>query len=298
MSEVENHNSEAKARILSRPASSRNRQQGWNALRRVFTFPALMAFAAAWFLSGCASSRSPVAAAPRQFDFRNDTFAFPNQLRWEYFYDTNGNWTTRDREPPPSYSQHCFVLACATKQFFLNAHFEPQKAVADERTYRRLIRYVVSTNPRKSLPDSQKLKIPGYANLREFSQAQEKLLKAECGGGWHSYFQRGHWRIVFPFSRHHQEDMSQQLLKHLKEKPPLIIHLVRFPELTINHALVLFDAKQTEKQIEFICYDPNLPDVPRSVTYDRELRTFSLAANDYFPGGRVDVYEVDHKWNY
>src|SRR5205814_9592176 len=128
----------------------------------------------------------------------HDTFAFPNQLRWESFYGTSGHWTTRDREPPPSYSLHCFVLAASTKQFFFNARFDPQKPRADERKYRRLIRRVVSTNPRKSLPDSNKIEIPGYATLREFSQAQERRLKAECGGAWQSYFKRGHWRIVFP----------------------------------------------------------------------------------------------------
>src|SRR5437762_14086959 len=107
-----------------------------------FACRVLTALSLAGLLCGCASSRQPLITAPRQFDFQHDTFAFPNQLRWEYFYDTSGHWTTRDREPPPSYSQHCFVLAASTKQFFFNARFDPQKPVADERKYRRLIRRV------------------------------------------------------------------------------------------------------------------------------------------------------------
>src|ERR1043166_4537472 len=79
---------------------------------------------------------------------------------------------------------------------------------------------------------------------------------------------------------------------------PLIAHLVRFPQLTINHALVIFDAQETRPQIQFSAYDPNQPSQPRMLTYDSPTRTFLLPANDYFPGGRVDVYEVDHKWNY
>jgi len=258
----------------------------------------LVALVLAGLLCGCCSSRNPATASSRPFDFQRDTFSFPNQLLWEYFYDANGNWITRDRDPKPTYWQHCFVLASATKQFYLSVSFEPEKSVADDQTYRKLIRRVVTTNPRKALDDAKRIEIPGYADLRSFSRAHEQLLKDNCGGAWHSYFQRGHWRIVFPFSRHEQESMAEQLLAHLKENRLLIVHLVRFPQLTINHALVLFDAKEKEKEIQFITYDPNNPEEPRIVNYDRASRTFSLAANDYFPGGRVDIYEVDHKWNY
>jgi hypothetical protein len=146
--------------------------------------------------------------------------------------------------------------------------------------------------------EEKKIEIPGYPDLRSFSRAHEQLLKDNCGGAWHSYFQRGHWRIVFPFSRHEQERMSEQLLEHLAKNRLLIIHVVRFPALTINHALLLFDAKESEQEIQFMTYDPNNPEEPRIITYNREQRTFSMAPNDYFPGGRVDVYEVDHKWNY
>ena len=37
---------------------------------------------------------------------------------------------------------------------------------------------------------------------------------------------------------------------------------------------------------------------PDSFTYDRASRTFEFPANDYFPGGRVDAYEVYRGWLY
>ena len=249
-------------------------------------------------LCGCCTTKSVSTASSRRFDFQRDTFSFPNQLLWEYFYDTNGNWTTRNRDPKPTYWQHCFVLASAAKQFYLNARFAPEKPIADEKTYGKLIREVVSTSPRHALDAAHKIEMPGYADLRSFSREHEKLLKANCGAAWHSYFQRGHWRIVFPFSRREQERMSKQLLARLAKNEIAVIHLVRFPQLTINHGVVLFDAKEADNEIQFIAYDPNDPKNPRVITYDRQKRTFFLAANDYFPGGRVDVYEVDHRWNY
>lgn len=264
-------------------------------------------------LVGCGTSRcavgsrsastgaSPLSGSnhdPRQFDFKLDTFSFSNQLAWLYTYDAQGKWTTTTRKPRPPFTQHCFILARAVRQFFLNARFDPEQNIADEAVYRRLIREVLYTNPRRALPADEKIIIPGYSDLRSFSEAQEKLLKAESGAGWRSYVQRGHWRIVFPFSRRHQEQMAEQLVRELTQNAPVVVHVVRFPQLTINHAIALYSANVAPDGIDFLAYDPNRCDVPVHLQYDRSNRRFNFVANDYFPGGRVDVYEVYHRWNY
>ncbi|MBI3851302.1 MAG: hypothetical protein HY298_13660 [Verrucomicrobia bacterium] len=249
-------------------------------------------------LSGCASSRPSSAVTNKPFVFQQDTLAYANQLVWEYYFDPNGKWRSKPREPKPDYTHHCFVVARSARQFFQHARFDPAQPVADEATYRRLIRRVISESPRRYSTESEKVVIPGYANLREFSQAQEKLLKAECGGAWESYFQRGHWRMVFPFSRAHQAKTAQALVEALKQNRPPVVHIVRFPQLTINHALLVFDATETETEIHFAVYDPNKPEKPTTLTYDRAKRTFDLPANDYFIGGRVDIYEVYRNWRY
>jgi hypothetical protein len=123
-------------------------------------------------------------------------------------------------------------------------------------------------------------------------------VKAECGPGWQSYFQRGHWRITFPFTRRNQAKMAQQLLEQVESNAPVVVHLVRFPQLTINHAVVLFGAKEDQKQIEFMVYDPNRPDHPVWLMFRRADRTFTFPANDYFPGGPLNVYQVYHRWDY
>jgi hypothetical protein len=189
-------------------------------------------------------------------------------------------------------------LARTTLQFFENARFDPDQPVADSAVYRRLIRRVVSSDPRHPLPESKRIVIPGYPDLRTFSHEQEPLLKAECGSGWESYFQRGHWRMIFPFSRHEQSKMAAQLTAHLAQNHLAVIHVVRFPTLTINHAVVLFDFNETQNEIKFVTYDPNNAAAPVVITYDKTSRTFVLPENNYFPGGRVDVYQVYHRWDY
>ena len=253
-------------------------------------FFALLCLALAF--SGCATSPSSLAHNQRPFDFQKDTIAYPNELVWEYYFDEHGRWTSRPRRPKPDYTHHCFVVARSARQFFEHARFDPAQPIADAATYRRLVRQVISANPRRVLPDSQRIVIPGYADLRAFSHAWEGLLKAECGGAWQSYFQRGHWRMIMPLSRHHQEKMALQLVSDIKEDRPPVVHVVRFPQLSINHAVVLFDAVEDDKQIRFAVYDPNKPEKPSVLTYDRARRTFDFPANDYFPGGRVDVYEI------
>lgn len=254
------------------------------------------AFVLVLLLCGCACQKQFVGARP--FDFQKDTFSYANDLTWVYHFDANGKWVHERREPRPDYHQHCFVVARSARQFFQNARFDPSQPMATESTYRRLIYRVVSVDPDYSLPDAEKIVIPGYANLRDFSAAQEKVLKSECGGAWRSYFQRGNWRMIFWFSRAHQACTAGQLVADLKENRPPVVHIVRFPQLTINHSVLVFAAKEIEKEIVFSVYDPNKPDSPKVLNYDRASRTFTFAGNDYWPGGRVDAYEIYRKWDY
>jgi hypothetical protein len=92
--------------------------------------------------------------------------------------------------------------------------------------------------------------------------------------------------------------MADQIRAELQLNPPVVVHVLRFPQLSINHAVVIFGASQKEQEIAFQVYDPNDSAQPSVITYDRATRTFLMPSNDYFPGGRVDVYEVYHKWDY
>jgi hypothetical protein len=260
---------------------------------RVFALLLLLAL-----LAGCAAPNPQASAGGRRFDFRKDTFAYANDLVWEYGYETNGNWTSHRRAPASDYTLRCFVVARSAAQFFEHARFDPAQPVADQATYRQLIRQVVTSSPRKNSDSASTIIIPGYPNLRGFSSAQETLLKAECGGFLQSYFQRGNWRMIFPFSRDHQASTLRELLDQIAKNRVAVVHLVRFPQLSINHAVVVYDAKLADRDAFLSAYDPNDPEKPVSIVYDGVTRTFMLPPTGYFPGGRVDIYQVYHRWNY
>ncbi len=97
---------------------------------------------------------------PRRFDFSRDTFAFANELLWEYQFDAaTQKMRFRKREPAPAYAHRCFVITRAARQFLYHAHFDQAQKIADDDAYRRLIQEVLSRNPR--LPSETPVVLPG-----------------------------------------------------------------------------------------------------------------------------------------
>ncbi len=233
----------------------------------------------------------------RPFAFDRDTFAFANELIWEYRIDSaTGNTAFERRQPKPAYAHRCFVLARAARQFLFHARFEGNEPAADDETYRRRIREVLSRNPRNPSGPGHDVLFPGYDSLRQFSRAREPLLKSECGGAWRSYVLRSHWRMVFPISRRHQARTAAQLTASLDRHGSPIVHLVQFPKLSINHGMVLFEAAEGRDGTEFHAYDPNDPEKPALLCFDRATQSFSLPANRYWAGGPLNVIEIYRSW--
>jgi hypothetical protein len=227
------------------------------------------------------------------FRFERDTLTFANELVWQYRFDSaTGAMTVVNSEPSPQYYHRCFVIIRSARQFYFHARFEPGQPAVDHETCRGLIREVVSRSPRRESPSAQRVTIPAYSGLRAFSQANEPLLKAELGGPWQSYFLRSHWRMVFPISLRHQQRMAQQLRKAVIEGSAPTVHLFRFPRITINHGLLLFGLTESEREIRFDAYDPNLSSHPVKLIYEKVSRRFSFPPTIYWAGGVVSVVQI------
>jgi len=249
-------------------------------------------------LSACSTTRSLEPANCRPFHFETDTFAYANELIWEYYYDEDGKWRHQRNESDPDYTHHCFVVARSARQFFQHARFDASLPQVEKETYRALIKKILLRDPSKDLPDSARVVIPGYPDLRSFSAAWEELLKATCGAAIQSYFQRGHWRMIFPFGPDGRAREAEALSSAVRSNRPPIVHVVTFPRIQINHALLLFEVSEMDDSIEFKAYDPNQPEAPAILTFDCSTRTFHFPANDYWRGGKLNVYEVYRAWNY
>jgi hypothetical protein len=242
---------------------------------------------------------APTDQPARSFRFERDTFAFAHELVWNYHFDpATGAMTTYKADPPPTYYHRCFVMVRATRLFFDYALFTPELPQADAETYRKLVREIISRNPRRTCADSERLVFPGYNGLRSFSQAHELLLKAECGAPWQSYFLRSHWRMIFRVSGRFQEKMAEKLKLSMQKRGVSLVHLFRFPRITINHGIVLYDFTESEQQIEFEAYDPNIPAHPVKLVYERNRGAFTFAPSIYWGGGVLSVMEIFCDWPY
>ena len=239
------------------------------------------------------------AQGARPFQFERDTFAFAHELVWEYRCDAaTGAMTTVRANPPPTYYHRCFVMVRSVRQFLYHARFDPAAPAPDADACRGIIRSIVSRSPRRVSAAADRVAVPGYAGLRAFSQAWEPLLKAGCGAAWESYCLRSHWRIVYPVSRRHQQQTAQRLEQSVGDGGTPIVHLFRFPQITINHGIMLFAAAAANGECRFQAYDPNIPAHPVELIYRPTERTFYFPRNHYWAGGRLQVMEIYRNWLY
>lgn len=234
------------------------------------------------------------AAAPRAFDLRRDVFSFANETVWAY---RDGRLVGRtDRPDTPEgrrYTRRCFVLARAAVQFHKFARFDPAAPRESEAALAAKIRAVCAREVWAApQPRNERIVIPGYRDLRDFSARQPELLQAHVGLGWPTYFRPGNFGIVFPPGRAAQERAAAEARKLLARGEPVIFWLVNFPAMDINHAVVAASVREQGGKTVFRVYDPNLPGQPVDLTYHPKERSFHFPATFYFRGGRVDARVV------
>ena len=102
--------------------------------------------------------------------------------------------------------------------------------------------------------------------------------------------------MPFPFPRWHQVRTARSLVATLRQNRLPILHLVKFPAMTINHCIVLFSATETGRGWEFQSYDPNNAEAAEQLTFDRAAQTFFLAPNACWPGGALNVSHIYRSW--
>lgn len=230
---------------------------------------------------------------PVPFDFARDTFAFSNETIWEYDVDdATGRTAWRRREPLPEFALHCGPMARGARQFHLHARFDPTRPPPDDATLAAVLADVLARDPRVLTPADDPIVVPGYAGLRALSTARAGLVRDALGGTWRSYFQRGNWRMIFPFPPGQQRAEATRIVDALRRGETPILHVLRFPELTLNHMVLVYAVTETPEELRFETYDPNDASAPIVVRWDRGARTFVYPRTIYFGGGPVKAYAI------
>jgi hypothetical protein len=207
---------------------------------------------------------SPPAPALR---FGVDTFAFANENRTIY------------RGKPDLYPNWCFVMARAVTQFHRFARFDPAAPRLTAPEYTERVRRITARAPwRVPLPPGERIVIPGYAALNEFSRAEEGAVKAGLAGRFWSWIHWTNWRVVFPMPGAQQEGVARETVAELRSGRAVQWLITNLPVIELNHTVVVYAYRADGPQrIEFIVYDPNEPAVPGTIRFDARARRFSSA---------------------
>jgi hypothetical protein len=186
------------------------------------------------------------------------------------------------------------VLARSAAQFWNFARFAPEEPRVKGEELAKRIRAVVARPLWRRQEGEGGIVIPGYADLRAASAAEPQLFRESLGGWGQSYFRWGNWRIVLPMGRANQQNAAGELHGLLSASDPVVLWLVNFPSLTINHA-VLAIRECGAQPGQFDVYDPNLPEETLRLIFNETTGNFHYPKTFYFSGGAVGVRLVYHQ---
>jgi hypothetical protein len=228
-----------------------------------------VALALVVLLAGCVSAPPletvmRVPAPTPVIRFGVDTFAFPNESR------------SKNQGKPDLYANWCFVLARAVTQFHRFARFDPDAPRLGPEAYVERVRQATARAPwRAPLPVSERVVIPGYANLYEFSRAEEDAVKAGLDGRWWTWIHWTNWRVTFPMPGAQQAGVARETLGELQAGRPVQWLITNLPAFELNHTVVVYDYRVDDRQVvEFIGYDPNDPTTPSLIRFDAQAQDF------------------------
>lgn len=245
----------------------------------------------ALLVSACASVPSaPSAARPggasaAGFTFATDTFAFPNEIR------------ARNPDRDDLYANYCFVLARGLRQFFAFARFDPAAPRLAPAEYAERVRALAARAPWEApAPAAERVVIPGYASLREFSREQEAAVKEGLGGRFWTLVHWTNWRVTFPVTGGHQAAVAHEVMDELDAGRLVQLLVTNWPKPELNHTVVAFAYRPGPQGVEFLVWDPNDPAEPGVMTFEAELSRFRATHIYDTEPGLIRAFRMYYSW--
>jgi hypothetical protein len=244
------------------------------------------------FTTACASlETAPLALSPPQpaavpgFDFATDTFSFPNEIR------------ARNPDRDDLYANYCFVLARGLRQFFLFARFDPSAPPLSAAEYAERVRAVAAHSPwEPAAPPDERIVIPGYASLRDFSRGEEAAVKEGLGGRFWTMVHWTNWRVTFPVTHDHQAAVAHQIVDELAAGRLVQLLVTNWPKPELNHGVVAYAYRPSPRGVEFVVWDPNDPREPGLVTFDLQARQFEASRLYDTEVGPIRAFRMSYSW--
>src|SRR2546426_619821 len=93
------------------------------------------------------------------------------------------------------------------------------------------------------------------------------------------------WRVTFWVTRGHQEHVAHEIVSELRAGRLVQLLVTNWPKPELNHTVVAFESRDAGSTVDFVVWDPNDPDAPGIVTFDRHAgRFWATRVYDTEPG--------------
>jgi hypothetical protein len=236
--------------------------------------------AAACSAVGAAPARSS-AAVVLPFTFGADTFGFVNDVR------------AVNPDKNDLYANYCFVLARSVRQFYAFARFDPTSPRLDGAAYGERIRRVIAYRPwAPALAPDDRVVIPGYRNLNEFSRDQEPVVKVALGSRFWTFVHWTNWRVTHPVTGGHQARVAEAIAAELDGGRLVQLLVTNWPIPELNHTVVAYAYRASDAGIDFTVYDPNDIDAPGTISFVRASRRFWATDLPYTRPGPIRAFRM------
>lgn len=224
-------------------------------------------------------------ASVPQFSFSTDTFTFPNEIR------------ARHPGRADLYANYCFVLARGLRQFLAFARFDPVAPRLSSDEYVERVRQIATRPPwEPALPPDDRVVIPGYVNLRDFSRTEEAAVKAGLGGRFWTFVHWTNWRVTFPVTRGHQAGVAREVMDELDAGRLVQLLVTNWPKPELNHTVVAYAYRPGSRGVEFVVWDPNDPDEPGVMTFDEQANHFWATRLYDTEPGLIRAFRMHYSW--
>jgi hypothetical protein len=227
----------------------------------------------------------PAAATVPTFSFADDTFAFANMIR------------ARHPRVDDLYANYCFVLARGVRQFSQFARFDPTAPRVDAEEYARRVRAVAGHVPwERPLPPAERVVIPGFANLRAFSAAEETAVKTGLGSRLWTLVHWTNWRVSMPVPDGHQAAVLDEVRDEVAAGRLVQLLVTNWPKQELSHTVVVYGYRAVDDGVELIVWDPNDPAVPGVVLFDARRERFVASRVFDTRVGPIRVFRMYYSW--
>ena len=147
------------------------------------------------------------------------------------------------------------------------------------------------------MPADDRIVIPGYRNLREFSAAQEALVKAALGGRFWTLVHWTNWRVTYTnLPPEHQLHVLDEIRTELAAGRLVQLLVSNWPKPELNHTVIAYAYRSQPTGLDLIVWDPNDPAAPGTVTFQTEHQRFwATSVYDTEPG-TIRVFRMYYSW--